>query len=125
MLQPENLPQTLDVATRQLHPAERRRRLALRLGAVLESARATACREALWGEQRAEQNRIRERLGNPLEPMTVTVELFQERPERLAAIANQLRREMLEQADLAKLADRPRRRSRPKNLVELLEQPRR
>jgi len=57
--------------------------------------------------------------------MPVAVELFQERPERLAAIANQLRREMLEQADLAELVERPRRRSRPKDLVELLEQPRR
>ena len=48
--------------------------------------------EALWREQRAEQNRIRERLGNPLEAVTVAVELFEEGPKRLAAIAHQLDR---------------------------------
>jgi elongation factor G len=42
----------------------------------------------------------------PAHNMTVAIELFQQRPERLAAIANQLRCELREQPDLAELMER-------------------
>src|SRR4051812_38823568 len=125
MLQAENLAQPLHVAARQLHAAQRGRRLALRLGAVFESTRAAARGQALRHEERAEQDRVRERLRRALEAMTVGIERFEERPERPAAVAHQLRREMLEQSDLAELMERSLGGSRSQNLVELLEQPRR
>ena len=63
--------------------------------------------------------------GIVLEAMAIRVERARVRPQRLPAIAHQLRRQMIEQSHFRQLAKRALRRARAEDLVELLEQPRR
>ena len=81
--------------------------------------------EPLRHQQRAQQDGVGQRFRHRLEPMPVPVERRGVRPQRLAAVAQQFRRQMFQQAHFGQLVKRALRGARSEDLVELFEESRR
>src|SRR5262249_26524793 len=86
---------------------------------------ARAERQAKRNEQAPKKNRVGERLWRAGESSAVDVERGQRTPQRVGSAALQLLGNRLQQPDLREHPKRPFRRTRTKDLVVLLEEPRR
>jgi hypothetical protein len=116
-LERENLRQPLDVTPRQWQRAQR--------GAYVSRAISRLGRESERDEQRAEQVRVRERLGHRLEARAIPVERGERAPQPIRRPFLNLGRHRFEQAVLDEAAEGLLGPPAPQNLVEPLHQPRR
>ena len=116
-LQHQDLPQELDVAARERQDAEAR--------AELFRAAVMLVEQPERNQQRAEKNRVAERLGIALERASIVVDRRERLPECLGDAARHFRRERRKQPRFDEHAERFFSRARAQHLVDLFHQARR